>query len=74
MSELEDLLGLLIIKHCFNINEVCCLDITTAQLVTTETILVLHAPDSSVEIISLCVLSVDLVASMHSTYFVYPKA
>jgi hypothetical protein len=44
------------------------MDITTAQLVTTETILVLHAPASSVEIISLCVLSVDLVASMHSTY------
>jgi len=49
------------------------MDIATAQPVTTATVL-LHAPDSSMEIISLLVLSVDLVASLHSTAFVYPKA
>ena len=50
------------------------MNIATAELVTTATVLLLHAPDSSMEIISLCVLSVDLVASLHSTDFVYPKA
>jgi hypothetical protein len=50
------------------------MDIATGQLVTTTNVLLLHAPDSSMEIIPLCVLSVDLVASLPSTDFVYPKA
>jgi len=49
------------------------MDIATAQLVSTATVLLLHAPDSSMEIISLYVFSADLGASLHSTDFVYPK-
>jgi hypothetical protein len=50
------------------------MDIATTQLVSTATVLLLLTPDSSMEIISLCVPSVDLVASLHCTDFVYPKA
>jgi hypothetical protein len=50
------------------------MDVATAELATTVTVLILHAPDSSMEIICFCVLAVDLVASLHSIDFVYPKA
>jgi hypothetical protein len=44
--------------------------IATAQLVTTATVLLLHAPDSSMEIISLHVLqlTLSLLCTLHTLY------